>query len=477
MNIKDEQKKNQILLKRITVFDAWALAFGGIIGYGAFAMPGTTFLKNAGVLGTLIAMQLGALTMLIISYAYGYMAKKFQVTGGQFIYAERAFGKKHGFWCAWFLGLCYLMIIPMDATALSFFFRTIYGNFFKFGLLYDVSGYHVYFGEFLVSTLSLILFALIISKIPRIGAILQNVMVIVLVLGILIILFGGLFSPETKTENFEPLFYPDDRNPFFQILSLVVVAPWAFVGFDIVAQVSEETDFSHRKVKVIMDTCIIASCFVYVAMAFLAASVVPSGYSSWVEYVNNLEKHDSYGAIMTFFASFKIFGLAGLFIIETSAVCAVLTGIIAFYIATTRLLYSMAREEMLPSWFGFLNKNGTPSNAVLFCMIFSILTSLLGRHALGWAVDIASIGGAIGFAYTSLAAYKYSLAEHRKDVAVLGMMGFIFSVIFAILLLVPIPGISTNALSIESYLILAVWIIMGVIFYYLGVNRQAGERA
>ena len=476
MNIKDEQK-NHNLLKRISPFDAWALAFGGIIGYGAFAMPGTTFLKNAGVLGTLIAMQLGALTMLIISYAYGYMAKKFQVTGGQFIYAERAFGKKHGFWCAWFLGLCYLMIIPMDATALSFFFRTIHGNFFKFGHLYDISEYHVYFGEFLVSTLSLIFFAFIISKIPQLGALLQNAMVLILLLGILIILSCGLFSPETKSSNFEPLFYPDDRNPVFQILSVLVVAPWAFVGFDIVAQVSEETNFSQSKVKVIMDTCILASCFVYVAMTFLAASVAPSEYSSWGEYVNNLDKHDSFGAVMTFFAAYKIFGLAGLFIIEASAVCAVLTGIIAFYIAASRLLYSMAREKMLPAWFGVLNKNGTPSNAVLFCTVFSILTSLLGRHALGWAVDIASIGGAIGFAYTSLAAYKYSLAEHRKDVAILGMIGFIFSVIFALLLLVPLPGISTNALSIQSYLILAFWIILGVIFYYLSVNHRDGGQA
>ena len=230
-----------------------------------------------------------------------------------------------------------------------------------------------------------------------------------------------------------------------------------------------------------MDTSIVASCFVYIALTFLAAVVIPSGYPDWVAYVDNLYKHDSYGAIMTFFASYKILGFAGLFIIEAAAVCAVLTGILAFYVATSRLLYSMAREEMLPSWFGVLNSSGAPSNATLFCMIFSILTSLLGRRALGWAVDVASIGGAIGFGYTSLASYKYALTENRKDVAILGIIGFIFSVMFAFLLLVPLPGISTNLLSKESYLILVIWIIMGVIFYYLGVyhqkiNHQADEQ-
>ena len=479
MNNNDEQQ-NFRFSRKLSAFDVWTLAFGGIIGYGAFVMPGTTFLKGAGVFGTLIAMQIGAFTMLIISYAYGYMAKKFSVSGGQFIYAERAFGKKHGFLCAWFLSLCYLIIIPMDATALSFFFRTIYGDAFKFGLLYTVSGYPVYLGEFLVSTVSLILFAYITSRGSRLGAVIQNVMVIVLILGILIVLFGGLFSSETKLSNFEPLFYPDDRSPLLQIISLVIVAPWAFVGFDIVPQVTEETDFSHHKVKVIMDTCIIASCFAYIALTFLAAAVIPSGYPDWVTYVNNLYKHDSYGAIMTFFASYKILGFAGLFIISSAAVCAVLTGILAFYVATSRLLYAMAREEMMPSWFGVLNKNGAPFNATLFCMIFSILTSLLGRRALGWAVDVASIGGAIGFGYTSLASWKYSLSEDRKDVAILGMMGFIFSVIFAFLLLVPLPGVSTALLSKESYLILVIWIIMGIIFYCTRVNHvnhQDGEQA
>ena len=473
----DKQQQNFIFSKKITVFNAWTLAFGGIIGYGAFVMPGTTFLKGAGVFGTLIAMQIGAFTMLIISYAYGYMAGKIQVSGGQFIYAEKAFGKKHGFICAWFLGLCYLSIIPMDATALSVFFRTIYGDAFKFGHLYTVSGYKVYLGEFLVAAIVLILFAYITSKASRLGALIQGVMVIILITGVLIILFGSLFSSEVKFENFNPLFYPDNRNHILQIISLVIIAPWAFVGFDIVPQISEETNFSHHKVKVIMDTCIIAGCFVYIALTFLAASVIPSGYPNWVGYVDNLYKHDSYGAIMTFFASYKILSFTGLFIIEVSAICAVLTGVLAFYVATSRLLYAMAREKMLPSWFGVLNKEGSPSNAILFCMIASILTLFFGRRALGWIVDIASLGGAIGLGYTSLASWKYSRQENRKDVAILGMTGFIFSVIFAFLLLVPLPGVTTDLLSKESYLILIIWIIMGIIFYRLNVNHQDDEQA
>ena len=39
--------------------DVWAMAFGCMVGWGVFAMPGTTFLPVAGPMGTLIAMLIG----------------------------------------------------------------------------------------------------------------------------------------------------------------------------------------------------------------------------------------------------------------------------------------------------------------------------------------------------------------------------------------------------------------------------------
>ena len=53
--------------------DVWAIAFGCMVGWGVFAMPGTTFLPVAGPAGTLIAMLLGMLFMLIIGYNISYL--------------------------------------------------------------------------------------------------------------------------------------------------------------------------------------------------------------------------------------------------------------------------------------------------------------------------------------------------------------------------------------------------------------------
>ena len=43
--------------------DVWAIAFGCSIGWGAFVMPGTTFLPIAGPAGTLAAMLLSTLML------------------------------------------------------------------------------------------------------------------------------------------------------------------------------------------------------------------------------------------------------------------------------------------------------------------------------------------------------------------------------------------------------------------------------
>ncbi|MDO4418417.1 MAG: amino acid permease, partial [Eubacteriales bacterium] len=80
----------------------------------------------------------------------------------------------------------------------------------------------------------------------------------------------------------------------------------------------------------------------------------------------------------------------------------ILSGIIGFYMATSRLLYSMSREKVLPAWFGRLHPGyKTPANAIVFVLVIALAAPFFGRTALGWIVDMSSIGAAIGYGYTS----------------------------------------------------------------------------
>ena len=45
--------------KYLSALGAWALAFGCSVGWGAFVMPGTTFLPIAGPVGTVIGVGIG----------------------------------------------------------------------------------------------------------------------------------------------------------------------------------------------------------------------------------------------------------------------------------------------------------------------------------------------------------------------------------------------------------------------------------
>ena len=469
-----EASHDLTLRRRLTPFNAFAFAFGCVIGWSAFVMPGGVFLPSAGPVGTMIAMEVAALVMLIISYNYSYMIAKFPQTGGEFIYAKQAFGNAHGFLCAWLLSLSYLSVIPLNATALNLITRAVFGDIFRFGFHYVIAGYEVYFGEMLLAYGALIVLAVIGSLDVKIIAKLQTYLVIILLSGISIVLLSIVISPLSGGKNFYPLFAPvtEDFNvkPIAQILIIAATAPMSYVGFDTVPQLTEESDFSSDRVKVIMDMSIVCGAFVYVALAFLAASVIPEGYSSWVEYVNDLGNLSGTDAIPTLAVSKIVMGNVGLACIFASVISAMLTGIIGFYMASSRILFSMSRDKMIPKWFGKINNNGIPINAIIFCMLFAGTTSLLGRAALGWLFDMASTGAAAGFAYTSIAACKYAWNEKRNDIIILGAIGFVFAMLFEVLLLVPIPGVP-GSLSKESYLLLLVWLGLGAAFYSYSMHR------
>ena len=458
------------LKRSLTPLNVWSLAFGCVIGWSAYVMPGTVFLKNAGPLGTLIAMEIATLIMLIIAYNYSYMIKKFPMTGGEFIYAKMAFGVHHGFICAWFLSLSYLSVIPLNATALNLIMRAVLGDTFKFGFHYIVAGYDVYFGEMLLAVGALFIFMMISSWGVIFTGKLQTYLVMILLGGIFVIICAAFLSPEASSANLHPMFHPVDadftKGIMAQITAVAVTGPQSFVGFDTVPQLMEESKFSSDRVKVVMDTSIICGGFVYIALTVLACSVFPSAYSSWSAYINDLPNLDGVSGIATLNASFTILGKTGLYVITASVIAAMLTGMLGFYTATSRLLYSMARDGMIPSWFSYLNENGVPSHAGLFCTVISALTCLLGRAVMGWVFDMASIGAAIGFAYTSISAAKYALREKRADILIFGIMGFIFSLGMAVLLLVPIPGLNVS-LGNESYFLLIGWVILGVTFYVI----------
>lgn len=443
------------LERKLKPINVWALALGSIIGWGAFVMPGTTFLPKAGVLGTIIGLSIAALVMITIALNYGYMVEKYPVAGGEYTFADNAFGKKHAYLCGWFLSLSYLAIVPLNATALGLVSRKLLGGLLEIGYCYTIAGYDIYLGEVALASFALIFFAIMSIKGISVAGWLQTAMALALVGSVIILGIAALLSPEAKLSNLQPL-YPTDTDSFSAIVSIVAVAPWAFVGFDSIPQAAEEFNFSPKKVNSIMILSILFGATVYMILNTITASIMP-----WQDLLAMNYDWPTGEAVEI------IMGKTGLFFLGIALVCAVLSGIIGFYMASSRLLFSMAREKALPSWFCKIDeKTKTPKNSILFVMLISLLAPWFGREVLGWIVDMSSIGAAIGYCYTCLATYKTLKAnpQDKKPVLkVLSIVGAFFSLVFVGLLI--IPGMPSYLVP-QSRVCLVVWIVLGIIFYF-----------
>ena len=457
-------KDNVTLQKTLRQSDIWALAFGCIVGGVAFLNPGKQFLPESGTLGTAIALILGALIIVVISLSYAYMIPKYPRAGGEFTFARVFFGRNAAYVCGWFLIAGYLSIVPLNATWLGIIFDGVFGPVLKFGFHYNVAGFDIYAGEMLLAMFTLLLFGeLCIISVQTAGR-LQTFLSLMLAFSVIILTVAAIFSPYVSADNLYPLWGFDRATGIpssdisGSILSTLVIAPWIFVGFDTVPQAAEELNFPHKKVKLIMITAILFGCFVYVANNTLAAIV----FENWPELI----AENKYTWLLLN-ASERLLGLPGEILVGIAVLSAVLTGIMGFYMASSRLIYSMSQDGYLPEVLGRVDPvHRTPKNAILFCMVLSLSGPVLGREALSWFGDMASVGVSVGFGFTCASTFMLAIREKRITTAFTGLIGTVLSCMFLMLQLVPLPGLEGVHLGREAYIMLAVWLILGVIFFW-----------
>ena len=460
----------------------WAIAFGCVIGWGSFINPGKKFLSNSGVAGTAIAMILGALVMIIIAFSYAYMVPKYPKAGGEFTFTKNCFGKTLAFICGWFLVVAYLTNVPMNSTAIGLIVDGLDGSadILKFGFHYTIAGFDIYMGEVLLASGILILFGYLNIIGVKKAALVQTVLSSLLVVCVFTLFVAALVSPKAQGVNMEPVWgfdkaaviaagattenigmfaHKGTAGILSAILATFAIAPWAYVGFDAIPQAAEEFNFSFKKVSFIMIIAIVFGCFVYVSNNTVAAAAL----ANWPDRVMA-------GEWVVLVAAEELLGTFGKVLVGLGVSCAVLSGIMGFYLASSRLMYSMSRDGYLPEWFGKVNsKYGTPKNAMIFCVIVSLSGPVLGREALGWFVDMSAIGASIGYLFTSASTLITSRrdGDGNKFLKSMAVAGVIFSTIFMVLQLIPIPGLNGVHFGKESYIMLVIWVAIGLVFYFM----------
>ena len=465
--------KEKSLVPYLSPLGVWALAFGCAVGWGAFVMPGTTFLPVAGPWGTIIGIGMGALIMLIIGVNYHYLINRYPDAGGTYTYTKTIFGYDQGYLNAWFLILTYTAIIWANATALPLIARNLFGGLFQFGFHYQIFGFHVYFGEVLLAISALALGAALCMR-GKCAQWVQIVMAFLLFGGITIGILTAIMHPQPGIQVFKPAFSPDQK-PFIGAFTIMALCPWAFVGFESICHSSAEFKFPEKKAFRIMAFAVGAAAFAYAALAVLAITVLPEGCSSWWEYISNLGNYDGVEGLPTFFASESLLGSAGIVILGLTTLGGIITGLVGNYIASSRLIYTMALDGMMPEKLGKLDGHHTPKNAILFLLGISLIIPFLGRTATGWIVDVTTVGATIAYAYVSVCAYKQAKTENKRKMVTTGKIGFVISVLFVLYFLIP-NLLAVDTLSMESYMILSAWGILGLIYFLYLFKKDTHRR-
>ena len=452
------------LAKSLSPVHVGALALGCIVGWIGFVAPGAEYLPEAGPGGTLLAIAVAALAMMVFAANYGYMVQRLPVAGGEFAFARSAFGGTHAFVCVWFLGLAYLCPVALNATAIGFVARTLFHDTLMVGPHWTIAGYEVYLPPLALSVGAIAFVAALCARGVRDTGVFQTVLALALGGGAAVVA-GALALQPSVWAAADPALHPAAEGGrsllpgFFMVLS---VAPCLFVGFDTVPQSAEEFAFRPRLARRIMVGAILAGAALYAALALVAASAPPPDAG---------DPEKGIQAFPVFHAAWRLLGGTGVAFLSYAALAAALTGLVGFFTAASRLLWAMARAGVLSPWLGRLSaEHRTPVNAILFVAAVSMVAPLFGRNALGWLSDLCSLGAAIAYGYTSAAAFRFASREGRRSVRATGAAGVALSAVFALLLVVPLPGLSC-AMKPHSWAILAVWVALGALFR-LGARRH-----
>ena len=465
-------------ISTLSRLDAWALSLGCILGWGAYVMPGTTFLPMAGPAGTAMAMGLGCLLLLCIAINFAYMMERRpEGCGSAYSYTRLVLGQDFAFLCAWAIGMAYLSLIWANATAFTLIARHLCGSVVQWGPQYSILGYDVYFGEGLVSLTILVLFGLISAFGGRLVPRLQTVLVIVLLLAVTGCFSISFAKAGWQFSAFAPAF-ATGRPPVAQVLGIIGLIPWAFVGFESIAHSAGDFRFPVKKSLPIMVLAICTGAVVYIALTCLATLAVPDCFANWQEYVDSLDHLNGTTGLATFNAAQNAMGDSGLILLGIAMLATLATSLLGFYRATARLISTLAKDGLLPQRLAVWQADGTPRAAVFAVMVLSAAVPFLGRITIAWITDISTICVSIAYLLTSACCWVLAQNNKQRHIMFTGAMGVCIAALAFIIPLVPNLW-NSNTLTTESYLMLAAWSCSGLIAYHLamwqGRQRHLGQ--
>ncbi|HEX2312368.1 MAG TPA: amino acid permease [Thermomonospora sp.] len=349
--------------------DLVVLGLGVMVGAGIFRISGVQAATLAGP-AVIVSFLVAGLVCLLAALCYAELSAALPVSGSAYSFGYVAFGEV---W-AWFIGWALILELLLAASVVARYWSLLAAETLRdFSVtvpswLGDVIGQERGFDAFALAILVLLVGLLAAGG--RLGLrtlwfmVLAKVLVILLVIGVGLWFFEpgnlGPFVPEPRP-------YPEgggqtvlDRlmggaPQAFGVWGILAATPaiaFAYIGFDLITTGAEETEDAPRK----MPTGILVSLLIAIVL-YSAVAVAMVGMVSYRE----LDP-----ARAPFAQAFAAVGAESM--AEVTGVGAVLgltTVILVVLNSLTRVVFSMARDGLLPRGLAAVSRYQVPSRATL----------------------------------------------------------------------------------------------------------------
>ncbi len=442
--MENEERFIRVLGQR----DVLALAFGAMIGFGWVVLAGT-WLQEAGSLGAIIAFLIGAVLVVFVGLTYSELVSAMPKAGGEHNYVWRAIGAKGAFAASWAIALGYVSVVAFEAVALPATLEYLLPN-YKVGFLWTIAEYDVYISWVAIGVIGSVGITALNYFGVRPSAVFQIIAVLFLLAIGMLLVFGTITGG--KAENFSPLF----AGGVAGILSVVIMTPFLFVGFDVIPQSAEEINLPYRQLGVLLIVSVILAAAWYI----LIIIGVGAGLGQQALQNTDLATADAMGNLFgsEIFANILVLG----------GVAGILTSWNGFMIGGSRIIYAMAESGMLPQWLGRIHpRYRTPANAVLLIGALSVVAPFFGRSALVWLVDAGGLGIVIAYFMVAIAFLVLRRKEPDMDRPFRAGRGPIIGIIAAVLSfgigIQYLPGMPAGLITPE-WIIVGIWTVVGLIF-------------
>ncbi|OBF60778.1 amino acid permease [Mycobacterium sp. 852002-50816_SCH5313054-b] len=413
-SIADTDEPETRLRRELTWRDLVVFGVAVVIGAGIFTVTASTTGDITGP-AIWISFVIAAITCALAALCYAEFASTLPVAGSAYTFSYATFGE----FLAWTIGWNLLLELAVGAAVVSKGWSSYLGNVFGFGGgTIQLGSIQLDWGALLIVATVATLIALGTKLSSRFSAVITGVKVSVV---LLVVIVGAFYI---KGSNYSP-FIPKPESGheasginqsvlslltgahsshygWYGVLAGASIVFFAFIGFDIVATMAEETKNPQRDVP----RGILVSLAV-VTLLYVAVAVVLSGMVSYTQ-LKTLPGHKP-ANLATAFAANGIQWASK--IIAIGALAGLTTVVMVLMLGQCRVLFAMARDGLLPRSLAKTGPRGTPVRiTVLVAVVVAATASVFPITKLEEMVNVGTL-----FAFVLVSAGVMVLRRTRPD--------------------------------------------------------------